>query len=513
MSAIARDDVFVDLPDFDTAPPERPGYTRHSSSERVSPANVDLEMCVLGAVMLEPRNAYAIAADFLTRESFYLDYHGLIFELCGELHAQGIPPDSIAVLDTLRKRGLLERVGGSGVVMGMLNSVPTAASIEYHSRLVAEKAQRRNLIRGCTRIIEEAYKQELHLEQLMDLAESTVEHVQAGCIQPVNSKTPADLADPMLARFDKRRANIVQAGNDPVKLAALSRGLPTGLHDLDRQTGGFTAPDLTIMAARPSMGKTALALNCAEYQALKGYRVGFISLEMDTESLFDRLVCGEFHRRTQQGIALKDVRFPVGMPESRVNWVRRVHMDLKTAIGDRLMFVDDTGNNFDAIIAASRELVKSGCKAIYYDYLQLIGGSENRNNELASYTRRLKNFAKRHKVPLIVLSQLSRQNVQNGAKPRHPILSDLRESGAIEQDADLVIFVRANTPLKWEPEIKPDGKPDLSRPLEGQLDLAKNRNGETGLSQVLFMRPAFRFLPVEIGWGEPRIVRTGGEAA
>lgn len=478
------------------------------SNERVPPQNVELEMCVLGGIMLDPmgtlygvKDGYQTARELLTREAFYLDGHGIIFELMGELYAQGIPPDSIAVLDALRSRGLLERVGGSGVVMGMLNSVATGASVEYHSQLVAEKAQRRNLIRGCTHLIEEAYKQELAVDNLMDLAESTIRHLSMAGGKTGEIFTAGGMAEGMLEKFKDRVFQVEalkEAGKDPSELIA---GLPTSFPEIDSDTGGLNRGELIILAARPSMGKSALGLNMADHIAAQGHKAGFISLEMDRESLMRRLVSAETHRLLNPAcVDTRSMQNPGALTPQQVFAVMTAHENLEQRHGDRLMIVDDCPAEIGSVIRTARRLLREGAEIIFLDYLQLIeGGGEgrgqrdglNRNLEISGYTRRLKNLAKEYGVPVVALSQLSRDNEKGTAKPRPPRLSDLRESGAIEQDADMVWFIWAGSDGWGDEETV--AKEAFTR--DGHIIIAKQRNGPTGWRRIRFLKQASRFLP------------------
>ncbi|MDQ3023008.1 MAG: AAA family ATPase, partial [bacterium] len=259
--------------------------------DRVPPQNVELEMCVLGAIMLEPRSAYNVAADFVHRDSFYLDGHGVIFELMTDLSRRGIPPDSVAVLDALRSQQLIDKVGGSGVIMAMLNAVPTAANVEYHARMVAEKAHLRDLIRGCTEIVEEAYKQERPLDQLLDFAETKIMRLNTrsnlGEFIPIGT-----VLREYWDKLGERETKLQEMRASGIAHPKLPSGLSTGYVDLDEITGGLRDSELTIIAARPSVGKTALALNFAHNMAVENnVPVAVFSLEMGNEQLAERLLC------------------------------------------------------------------------------------------------------------------------------------------------------------------------------------------------------------------------------
>jgi len=466
------------------------------TAERVPPQSVELEMCVLGAIMLEPREAYNVARDYLSRESFYLDGHGIIFELMGELTSQGVPPDSIAVLDALRSRGLLERVGGSGVVMGMLNSVPTAASIEYHSKLVSEKAQRRSLIRGCTHIIEEAYKQELQLDNLMDLAESTILQLSAatGGSEFIHIKDVLrDYWEKLGSRYEELERRRAEGETNP----RIHSGLPTGFVNLDHITGGLRESELTIIAARPSMGKTALALNFAHNLAVKNrIPVAMFSLEMGAEQLAERLLCiGSKYEQGGRikGIASNRLHSP-DLDDHEWSVLAKSYNNLAEAP----LYLDDSSLlTINMLKSKARRLCALyKVSVIVVDYLQLMSGggnnySDNRVQEVSEISRGLKQIARELKLPVIALSQLSRAVESRTSKRPH--LSDLRESGAIEQDADVVMFI--HRPDYYE-EKKDRGAADYSEALlpDAEIIVAKNRNGPTDTARMLWFKEITRFL-------------------
>lgn len=473
-------------------------YAREQAplTDRVPPQNVELEMCVLGAIMLEPKEAFTVARDYLSKEAFYLDGHALLFELMGELDARGVPPDSIAVLDTLRSRGLLDKVGGSGVVMGLLNSVPTAANIEYHSRLVAEKAQRRNLIRACTGIIEEAYKQELSVEQLLDMAESTVLHLSStsAAAEFIHIQ---DVLREYWEKLDARDRELAERRAAGEAHPRIQSGLPTGFVNLDHITGGLRQSELTIIAARPSMGKTALALNFAHNLAVKArIPIAMFSLEMGAEQLAERLLCMgskyEYQGRIR-GIASNRLQSP-DLNDHEWTVLSESYMNLSQAP----LYLDDS-----SLLTIS--MLKSKCRrltalhrvqCIIVDYLQLMQGtsssSDNRVQEVSEISRGLKQIARELRIPVIALSQLSR--AVESRQSKRPHLSDLRESGAIEQDADVVMFI--HRPDYYEEKKEARQEADYSAVMlpDAEIIVAKNRNGPTDTARMLWFKEITRFL-------------------
>jgi replicative DNA helicase len=474
--------------------------TGQVQGDRVPPQSVELEMCVLGAVMLEPREAFNVAADFLGRDSFYLDGHGVIFELMGELIHRGIPPDSVAVLDELRSRQLLEKVGGSGVIMAMLNSVPTAANVEYHSRKVAEKAHLRQLIRGCTEVIEEAYKQERPLDQILDYAESTVLRLSArsnlGEFIPISS-----VLQQYWEKLDDRELRLREMRAQGIQNPKLPTGLTTGYVDLDTVTGGLRDSELTIIAARPSVGKTALALNFAHNMAVENHiPVAVFSLEMGNEQLAERLLClgTKYTDRASTIAGIKSNRLQnPDLTDEEWGILTKSYERLMTAP----IFLDDSSILTSTMLKAkARRLAskyKIGC--IIVDYLQLMSGSggssDNRVQEVSEISRALKQIARELKIPVIALSQLSRQ--VESRQTKRPHLSDLRESGAIEQDADVVMFIHREDYYGNDNARSESSNPysmEGTRLPTAEIIVAKNRNGPTDSVRLLWFKEITRFL-------------------
>ncbi len=463
--------------------------------ERTPPQNVELEQCVLGAVMIEPKDAFPAVSDVLSPDSFYLDGHGLIFELMGELYYRGIPPDSIAVLDELRSRGQLERVGGSAYVMALLNQVATAANVEYHAKKVAEKAHLRSLIRACTQTIEECYRQELPLEQVLDQAESSIlqlsTHSAGREFMPI-----ADVLQGYWEKLDERDQQLRErrlAGEANPRIAS---GLPTGFTDLDIMTGGLRASELTIIAARPSMGKTALALNMMHNVAVK-HRIpcALFSLEMGAQQLAERMLCmgtKSWDNQRLMGVSSNRLQNP-DLSDREWNLLTQSYENLVQAP----IYIDDSS-------LLSAQMLKSKARRMYshhkvqliiVDYLQLMSGgnSENRVQEVSEISRGLKQISRELKIPVVALSQLSRQVESRQSKK--PQLSDLRESGAIEQDADVVMFIhRPDYYEDKQPVRQSDGSYDQYTLPEAQLIVAKNRNGPTGTAEMYFYPEITRFL-------------------
>jgi replicative DNA helicase len=465
--------------------------------DRTPPQNVELEMAVLGGIMLEPKDAYPLVRDFLSRDSFYLEGHALIFDVMGDLHRQGIPPDSVAVLDALRSRQLLDKVGGSGVVLGMLNCVPTAANVEHHARKVAEKAYLRQLIRSCTRVIEDCHRQELPLEEVLDRAEASILALSS----LGGSKEFVSIAEVLrnyMEQLSERVDELDRQRAAGVEKPRVSVGIETGFLDLDRMSGGLRNSELTIVAARPSMGKTALALNFAHNMAVgAGIPVGIFSLEMGVEQLAERLLCIGTKYTWQgrvRGISTTRLLNP-DLSDQEWNVLQSSYERLSNAP----IYIDDSSVlSVGALKSKVRRLhSQHGIKCVIVDYLQLMtAGSygDNRVQEVSEISRGLKQVARELRIPVVALSQLSRAVESRTTKK--PQLSDLRESGAIEQDADVVMFI--HRPDYYD-EKKPGQGADnanydaLSIP-EAEIIVAKNRNGPTGVARTLFFKEITRFL-------------------
>jgi len=464
--------------------------------DRTPPQNVELEMCVLGGIMLEPQDAFPLAADYLTRDSFYLEGHGLIFELTAELHTRGIPPDANSVVDELRARDLLDKAGGAAVVMGMLNSVPTAANVEYHARKIAEKAHLRNLIRSCTEVINECYRQERNLEQVLDMAESSILSLCTQSAQVEFLPLP-EVLQTYWEKLGKRDEQLKERRLKGEKNPEIPTGLPTGFIDIDRMTGGLRDSELTIIAARPSMGKTALGLNIAHNIAIgNDIPVALFSLEMGAEQLAERLLCMGTkywaHGRIQ-GVSTTMLQNPNLTDEQ---WMVLIQAYERLCAAP--IFLDDSSLLTAQMLRskARRLYAHHGVQLIIVDYLQLMTSpsrTDNRVQEVSEISRSLKHISRELKIPVIALSQLSRQ-----VEARHnkrPQLSDLRESGAIEQDADVVMFIHRPDYYDERTKTSPAAVSYDAHTLpEADIIVAKNRNGPTGVVNMRFFKEITRFL-------------------
>ena len=390
-----------------------------TAAERTLPHNLDAERSVLGAILVH-NDAFNSAAQIIDADDFYRDAHRRVFEKMVALNERGQAIDFVTLKEALARAGELDEVGGPAYVASLADGVPRATNVEYYSRIVKEKATLRQLIYAANKILTSAYEAEQDADLILDEAESAIfavadDRLKAGFV-PMSELVKESF--PKIEQlFEQKR---------------LITGVPSGFADLDEMTRGFQRGDLIIIAARPSMGKTSLVLNISQYVAMQpGSTVGFFSLEMSKESLFIRLLTSEAqidsHRLMSGAIGHKDYG--------------RISHALEILNGMRLFIDDSAGISVLEMRAKARRLqAEHGLSVIVIDYIQLMNGRgrfENRTLELASISRSLKGLAKELNVPIIVISQLSR--APESRSDHRPQLSDLRESGALEQDADVVI--------------------------------------------------------------------------
>jgi replicative DNA helicase len=442
-----------------------------ATAERTLPHNLEAERSVLGAILVH-NDAFNTAAQVIDGRDFYRDAHRRIFDRMVALSERGEAIDFITLKEELSRGGELEEVGGPAYVASLVDGVPRATNVEYYAKIVKEKATLRNLIYAANKILTNAYEADQESDLILDEAESSIfavadDRLKAGFVpmrELVNESFPK-----IEQLFEHKR---------------LVTGVPTGFVDLDEMTRGLQAGDLVIIAARPSMGKTSLVLNIAQHVAVQpDHTVGFFSLEMSKESLFIRLLTSEAqidsHRLMSGHIADRDYS--------------RISHALEKLSSMRL-FIDDTANiGVLEMRAKSRRLqAEHGLSLIVVDYIQLMsarGRYENRTLELASISRSLKGLAKELNAPIVVLSQLSR--APESRSDHRPQLSDLRESGALEQDADVVVLIYRDDAYNRDPN-----NPDAGT---AELIVAKQRNGPTGIVRLAFLREQTRFANLAAG--------------
>lgn len=428
---------------------------------KIPPQAVDLEEVVIGAMMIDKKGVDEVI-DILHPDVFYKDAHRFIYEAIFVLFEESQPVDLLTVSSQLKKAGKLEAIGGDFYLIKLTQKVASSAHIEFHARIILQKYIQRSLIKISNEIIEEAYDESTDVFDLLDAAESKLYDVTQG-----NLKRSAETAQNLVIQAKKRIEEIANK-------EGLS-GVPSGFDKVDKLTSGWQPSDLIIIAARPGMGKTALTLSMAKNMAVNhNIPVAFFSCEMSSVQLITRLISSE------TGLSSEKLR--TGKLEKH-EW-EQLNVKVK-ALEKAPLFIDDTPSLsiFDLRAKARRLASQHGIKMIVIDYLQLMtaGGSQkggNREQEISTISRNLKALAKELNVPVIALSQLSRAVETRGGSKR-PLLSDLRESGAIEQDADIVAFI-------YRPEYyKIDEWDDEERsPTQGQGELivAKHRNG--GLENI-----------------------------
>jgi replicative DNA helicase len=442
-------------------------------AERTLPHNLEAERSVLGAILLH-NDAFNLAAEVIDSHDFFRDAHRRIFDKMVKLSERGDAIDLVTLKEELGRSGDLEEVGGPAYITALVDGVPRSTNIEHYARIIKEKATLRSLIFSANKILATAYEAEEEADTILDKAEHAIfaiadDKVRDGFV------SLRDLARDSLDTIEKLHAR-----------KELVTGVPSGFTDLDEMTSGFQPSDLIIVAGRPSMGKTSLVLNVAQHVGTKtNLTVGMFSLEMSKEQLFLRLLTAEAR--------IDAHRLRGGFLGER-DWGR-----LSQAIGtlsETKIFVDDTPSIgvLEMRAKCRRLAAEHGLNLVIVDYIQLMQGRgrfENRTLELASISRSLKGLAKELSVPIVVLSQLSR--APESRSDHRPQLSDLRESGALEQDADVVIFI-----------FREDQYVDRSQPptdAQGiaELIVGKQRNGPTGVVKLAFIREFTRFENLAVG--------------
>lgn len=429
--------------------------------DRVPPQNIEVEQSLLGCMLVD-KDAIIAVSGWLAPEHFYDDRHVQIYSSILDLFNEGLPVDLITLTDKLKKQKKLSAVGGRTYIADLATMVATSAHAEEYGQIIKESATRRGLISAARNITEMAYKEDVGIDEVIDTSEKQVFDVaQSGT--RTNFVHIKDLLKDAYERAER-------ADKDEAYL-----GISTGFKDLDDLLGGFQKSDLIILAARPSVGKTSLALDMMRHAALvEGKTVAFFSLEMSKTQIMDRLL------GMQSGIPFWEIR------TGRLSDKKFVKLaDTMGELADGNIFIDDqAGQHINALRTKARRLaLEKGLDIIFVDYLQLMHGNskESRTLEVGEISQGLKNIAKELDIPVVGLSQLSRAIEQR--QSRRPQLSDLRESGSIEQDADVVMFIDREE--IWDPETENKGVADLI--------VAKHRNGPTGLVKLAFVNEIASF--------------------
>ncbi|HYE59698.1 MAG TPA: replicative DNA helicase [Candidatus Kapabacteria bacterium] len=450
--------------------------------EKIPPQNIEAEMSLLGAVLID-KDVMMKVADMIEPEDFYKNAHRNIFETMLELYSKNDPVDLLTLGNRLEEKGLLEHTGGRGYLASLTNTVPTASHAEQYAKIILRKATLRKLLQAAGHITQLGFQEEAeNIDTVLDEAQK---HLY-GVTQKHLKQTFSPIRSVLSEAFDR----IDELHREKGKI----RGIPTGFRQLDGLLAGLQKSDLVILAARPSVGKTSFALDIARYAAVKQkVPVGLFSLEMSKEQLVDRLLCSE------AGVDLWKMRTGnlSDRPDSD-DFPRIGHA--MGVLSEAPIYIDDSpGNNVMQIRTKARRLqAEHGLGLLIIDYLQLMDSHSNKNSdnrvqEVSEISRNLKGIARELNVPVLALSQLSRAVEQT--KPAVPKLSHLRESGSIEQDADVVIFLyrkAADRNYRLE-DIPPDER------HIGEIHIAKHRNGPTGMVKVFFdeTRASYRNLDTQ----------------
>ena len=432
--------------------------------ERVPPQNIEAEQAVLGAMLIK-KEAIVEVQEILRPDDFYREAHRIVYEAMAELQNNDEAVDLVTLTEQLRKLEKLDKIGGISFVTQLANAVPTAANVTYYAKIVKETAELRNLINAATEIAGAAYEDVENVETIMDEAEKKILAVASsqngGAFEPMKSI--------VMRTFE--RIDVLYESKGGLT------GISSGFKDLDTLTAGLQKSDLILVAARPSMGKTAFTLNIASYVGLHGSRVAFFSLEMSKEQLMQRMLCSE------GGIDASRLR--TGQLDE-TEWNRLVETADKLSRAP--VFIDDTaGITVMELRSKARRLkAEHGLDLIIIDYLQLMQGrpsknGDNRQQEISEISRSLKALARELDVPVIALSQLSRSVESRQVKK--PMLSDLRESGSLEQDADIVMFLYREDYYDKDTENK-----NIT-----EVIIAKHRNGPVDTIQLFFQKEFTKF--------------------
>jgi replicative DNA helicase len=436
---------------------------------KLPPQALDIEEAVIGAMLLE-KNAVNDAIDILQPESFYKPAHQKIFATILELFANSESIDILSVSERLRKKGELQLVGGPGYIAQLTNRIASAAHIEYHARIISEKFILRSLIEVSSEVIKNSYDETKDVFNVLNEAEEGLFKIAEGNLKKSYGKI-GDLVQEAMEEIQKASEN-----SDGVS------GVPSGFTDLDRLTSGWQKSDMIVLAARPGMGKTAFVLSMAKNTAVQfGQGVAIFSLEMSSVQLTKRLMAmetGISSEKLRKGFTSQD---DWDLLHSRIN-----------ALAEAPLFIDDTPalSIFELRAKCRRLKMQHDIKLVIIDYLQLMNAgskSGNREQEISTISRSIKEIAKEINVPIIALSQLSR-SVETRGGDKRPMLSDLRESGAIEQDADMVLFI-------YRPEYYGLIEDENGMPTEGigEIIVAKHRNGSLDTVRLRFIKQLTKF--------------------
>ncbi len=437
--------------------------------KKTPPHSLEAERTVLGGILVQPQNLNVVLST-ISPEDLYKDAHRKILELIVGLVDKGLPVDILSLAEDAQRAGVLEEIGGASYIASLLDGVPRNLNVEYYAQIIKEKALLRRLILSSSRIIQDSYEQKEDADELLNAAQATIVELAEQRVKP-GFRSMSQLTGPTLQMIHETAA----------RKEAVT-GVPSGFKYLDAMTAGFQPSELVILAARPSMGKTAMGLNIAHHVGVaKGRAVGFFSMEMSEAQLVIRLLCGEAQ------VDLQKVR--TGYLSERD--FAKLKLAGESLSGARIFIDESPALTIMEMKAKSRRLkMEQGLDIVFVDYIQLMrtgGRFENRNQEMSFISRSLKELAKELRLPVVGISQLSRAP-EKGRKEPKPMLSDLRESGAIEQDADVVIFI-------YRPEFY--HRDDETIKGIAEVSVAKQRNGPIGDLQLAFIREYARFWDME----------------
>lgn len=435
--------------------------------QRIPPNNIEAEQSVLGAMLLD-KEAISAATEFISGDDFYREVHKEIFDAIVDIYNKGEPVDLITLTEKLKTRNTLEAVGGITFLTNLMDAVPTTYNVKYYAKIVEDKSLLRKLIKSSNETIQKSYEASEEVGEIIDNAEKGIFNIS------LNRSTQGFV----------HLKNILNANFDRIEQLYLSKGkitgVPTGFHDLDNKLSGLQKSDLILIAARPSMGKSSFMMNIVQHAAVREkVTTAIFSLEMSKEQLTQRLLCSE---------ALIDAhRLRIG-DINEDEWVK-----LARAMGplsEAPIYIDDTPSiSITEMRAKSRRLkLEHDLGLIVIDYLQLMQGkghAESRQQEISEISRSLKALAREINVPVVALSQLSRAPEMRA--DHRPVLSDLRESGAIEQDADVVMFLYRDEYYH----------PDTDKKNIGEVNIAKQRNGPTGTVELVWLGQFTKFVNKE----------------
>ncbi len=436
--------------------------------DKLQPHNVEAEEAILGSLLIDP-DAIIRISTFLQPPDFYVERHNWVYQAILDLHEHRQPADLVTLSDDLERRGQLEEIGGAAYLTSLVNVTPTSIHVEYYARIVERTAVLRRLINAAGKIAQLAYQDTEDVAEVVDRAEEIIFGVSEQRVdrdlRPIRS---------VLDDFYDRIEYLHQHQGEVI-------GIPTGLADLDKLLGGLQRSDMVVLAGRPGMGKTSFALSLA-LQASRRWqkRVALFSLEMSDEQLVQRLVSAE------TGIDSQRLRLGNIKADEWTTFYQAIRLLSETSV-----FIDDTPaiSALELRAKARRLHAEHGLDLLIVDYLQLMRGgarSENRQQEISFISRSIKALARELNIPVLALSQLSRQ--VESRHDKRPMLSDLRESGSIEQDSDVVIFI-------YRDEIY---NPDTEFPNIAEIIVSKHRSGPTGIFSVYFKKHLAQFVDLEV---------------